>query len=273
MRIRSNGLGRRSMAAKAERHDLYERSVQDPPTEVELVARTFKRIRKRNALTIREDFCGTAVFSLAWADSHPERQAWGIDLDQPTLDWGYEHRISRAEPEVAKRVNLLCENVLAGKGPKTDITVAFNFSYWLFETRELLRAYFKTARKGLKKDGLFFLDCFGGTEVPMADDNRRRENGFVYRWEQEFFDALTHHFKCAIHFEFPDGSSIERAFQYEWRFWTLPEIRELLLEAGFSRVRILWERTDEDGEGTGAYYEPKNADNEGLWWAYIIAEP
>src|SRR5690606_19984277 len=237
-----------------------------------LVARTFKRIRKRHAMTIREDFCGTAVFSLAWAESHPEREAWGIDLDQPTLDWGLEHRIAKAEPAVQSRVHMVCDNVLAAKGPKTDITVGFNFSYWIFETRESLRAYFKAARKGLKKDGLLFLDAFGGTEVPMADDNRRREKGFVYRWEQVYFDALTHKMKCAIHFEFADGSAIERAFRYEWRLWSLPEIRELLHEAGFSRVRVLWERTDDNGEGNGAYYEPKDADNEGLWWAYIVAE-
>ncbi len=30
--------------------------------------------------------------------------------------------------------------------------------------------------------------------------------------------------------------------------------------------------TDDDGDGTGAYFEPKVEDNEGLWWAYIVAE-
>ena len=50
-----------------------------------------------------------------------------------------------------------------------------------------------------------------------------------------------------IHFEFTNGSRLKRAFTYEWRLWTLPEIRELLGEAGFSRSTVYWEDRDADG--------------------------
>ena len=50
------------------------------------------------------------------------------------------------------------------------------------------------------------------------------------------------------------------------------ELRELLEEAGFRRVRTLWEKSDEDGEGTGEFYEPKKVGNEASWWTYMIAE-
>ena len=272
MRIRGAGRGRKSLAARADRHELYEAAVQDPPTEVELVARQFKRLRKRRGLTLREDFCGTGVFSLAWAQSHKEREAWGLDLDRETLDWGTVQRLRPAGEAVGARVHLLERNVMTGLRKRVDLVCAFNFSYWIFKTRAELLRYFKAARRGLVDDGLFFLDAFGGTEVPMRDRNERSERGFVYEWEHEHFDALTNELRCAIHFSFSDGSKIERAFAYDWRMWTLPEIKELLLEAGFSKVRFLWERSDEDGDGTGAYYEPKTADNEGLWWAYIVAE-
>jgi hypothetical protein len=75
-----------------------------------------------------------------------------------------------------------------------------------------------------------------------------------------------------IHFEFKDGSKLERAFTYHWRFWTLPELTELLAEAGFSRSHVYWEDEDEDGEGTGVYRARKRANNAGAWVAYVIAE-
>ena len=46
-----------------------------------------------------------------------------------------------------------------------------------------------------------------------------------------------------------------------WRLWSLVEIKELLLEAGFSRVRLYWERTDEDDEGTGKRGRPRVSEN------------
>lgn len=272
MRIRGAGRGRKSMAARADRHALYELAVQDPETEVDLVSRNFKRLRGVPARTVREDFCGTGVFSIAWAKSHKKREAWGLDLDRATLAWGRKHHLAEVSDKVAARVHLLEQNVLDPAPKKVDLICAFNFSYWIFKTRPELLTYFKAARRGLKRKGLFFLDAFGGTEAPMADINKRKEKGFVYVWEHERYDALTNEIQCAIHFEFSDGSKIQRAFAYDWRMWSLAETRELLLEAGFSKVRFLWERSDEDGEGTGRYYEPKRADNEGLWWAYIVAE-
>ena len=77
---------------------------------------------------------------------------------------------------------------------------------------------------------------------------------------------------CAIHFEFEDGSRIDEAFTYSWRIWTLPELAELLLDAGFAKVRFWAEREDDDGEGTGTYQEIQDLDNEGVWWVYISAE-
>jgi hypothetical protein len=272
LRIKGAGRGKRSMAARADKHELYEQAVQDPQTEVAMVARSYRRIRKKDARSLREDFCGTAVFSVEWAKSHPKREAWGLDLDRPTLDWGLAKRVEPAGEEVASRVHLSCKNVLEGLSRKVDVCCAFNFSYWIFHRREQVIEYFKAVHRGLEKDGLFFLDAMGGTEVPQSDENKREEEGFVYSWEHLSFDALTSNLRCAIHFEFDDGSAIENAFYYDWRLWSLPEVKEMLLEAGFSKVRFLWEREDEDGDGTGSYYEPKRVDNEGLWWAYIVGE-
>ena len=61
---------------------------------------------------------------------------------------------------------------------------------------------------------------------------------------------------CHIHFSFPDGSKIKKAFTYDWRLWTLPEIRELLLEAGFQRATVYWEGTNEETEEGDGEFTP-----------------
>ena len=77
---------------------------------------------------------------------------------------------------------------------------------------------------------------------------------------------------CHIHFDFSDGSSIRKAFTYDWRLWSIPEVRELLLEAGFSKVHVYWEKTDDEGDGIGAFWEPKRVDNDEVWWTFLAAE-
>jgi cyclopropane fatty-acyl-phospholipid synthase-like methyltransferase len=121
-----------------------------------------------------------------------------------------------------------------------DAVLAMNFSYYLFTTRELLKAYFERARAALKDDGVLFLDAFGGYEAHRELEERTEYDDFTYVWDQASFDPIHHHMTCLIHFEFPDGSEMKRAFEYYWRLWTLPEIRELLVEAGFfGRHRLL----------------------------------
>ena len=68
---------------------------------------------------------------------------------------------------------------------------------------------------------------------------------------------------------------MKRAFTYEWRYWTMPELKDLLREAGFSWVQSYFEQTDdEEGEGNGEYEldeTGKSAENCAGWIAYIIA--
>ena len=78
---------------------------------------------------------------------------------------------------------------------------------------------------------------------------------------------------CHIHFEFPDRSRMDQAFSYYWRLWTLPEIRELLIEAGFSAVTVYWEGTDrKTNEGDGIYSPAETGDADPGWVCYIVAQ-
>lgn len=272
----------KTRASQADRHELYELAVQDPPSEVRFVGQTFKRLRGRPALTLREDFAGTSVFCLEWVRSDKQRTAIAVDLDRATLDWGLERRIRPAGPAFEQRIVQRCANVLDVQPPLVDIAVGFNFSYWCFDTRPAMLEYFRAARAGLVADGMLVLDAYGGTEVPQHEVTHREirdpqgiVNGgqaYTYVWEQIDYNPVDARMNCAIHFEFKDGSRIDRAFSYSWRVWSLPEIRELLLEAGFTRVAVWAEREDEDGDGTGRFYEAKTFDNEGVWWVYITAE-
>ncbi len=263
-------------AATADKHELYQLSVQDPEIEIAFVNRVYKKAFGRSPVSLREDFCGTALFCAEWVKSDAGRTAIGIDLDRPTLDWGIAHNLA-AIGEPGQRVTLLQQNVLDRVPVRSDVTIGLNFSYWVFMTRDDMRAYFKGVHASLEKQGLFFLDAYGGPysmEAMAPDDIERTpvKGGFTYVWDQHAFNAIDHQVTNHIHFEFKDGSKLERAFTYQWRFWTLPELRELLVEAGFSKTHVYWEDEDEDGDGTGVYRARKRAPNSGAWVAYVIAE-
>ena len=178
------------------------------------------------------------------------------------------------------RVDLRHANVLDIHEPKVDVTCAMNFSYCVFKTRGALRHYFESVHQGLKKNGIFVLDLLGGTETMGEMEEEREAEGqpFTYIWDQAKFNPITHDFLCHIHFRFPDGSRLRRAYTYDWRLWSLPELREVLIEAGFSRVHVYWEEFVEDPEGgdelvgTGHYEDTLEVDNQEAWIAYIVAE-
>ena len=263
---------KKTQAQLADRHALYERSVQDPQTDAATLGRLYKRVRKRSAKLMREDFCGTGSLSAAWVKGGKERRAYGVDLDRPTLDWGLKHNVEVLAPGASARIELVEGNVLTQRGPKADITCALNFSYCCLKDRASLVAYFKNVRKNLARGGIFVMDVLGGSETMGPDENRHDLGGFTYRWKQHFFDPLTHDFRCTISFFFDDGSKISPAFVYDWRLWTMPELCDALLEAGFSTTHRLWEKTDNKGNGTGEFDEPKRVENQASWWTYVIAE-
>jgi hypothetical protein len=105
---------------------------------------------------------------------------------------------------------------------------------------------------------LAVLHYFWNTDESVADrmkeqQERRRQKGFTYVWDQVSYNPITGAKVCHIHFEFKDGTRMNKAFTYEWRLWTLPEITELLTEAGFKNVTVYWEGDDGDGGGSGIF--------------------
>lgn len=262
-----------TMAERADIHELYEQAVQAVDVEVEFLRDTFKALRGREPVSFREDFCGTASAACEWVRAGKgRRHAIGVDIDPDVLEWGRRNRVSRLKPRDRCRVRLINEDVRTVKTEPVDIVCAFNFSYFCFKTRDEMRNYFKRVRSALVRDGLFFLDAFGGPEAQDVQKERTKHDNFTYVWDQAEFEPVTGRIVCHIHFNFPDGSKIKRAFSYDWRLWTLPELRELLAEAGFSKVRVYWEGEDEDGEGNGVFTEHPTGVADLAWVAYLVAE-
>lgn len=257
----------RRAAAAPDRHRLYEASVQDAPGEVDLVERLLRRSGRR-ALRLREDFSGTALVAAEWVRRGPGRSAVAVDRDPEVHAWAREHRLP-ALGAAARRLRLVTADVRAPNGRGYDAVVAFNYSYSAFKTREDLGGYLRRVRTALAPGGVMVLDVFGGWDAQKELVERRRIGGGArYVWEQESFDPITHHLRAAIHFEVPGRRRLSRAFRYDWRLWTLPELRELFGEAGFEAIEVLW---DVAPLGEDVRYLPRgSASNQPGWLAYVV---
>lgn len=261
-----------TMAERADIHELYEQSVQNVEEECNFVRNTFRSLRGRDALSFREDFCGTASAACYWTGFSPEHTAVGVDIDPDVLEWGRKNRIGPLNADRQARVQLLLSDVLEVRTDKMDTIGAFNFSYWIFQTRSLMIEYFSKVRDALKDDGVIFLDAFGGYEAFEEMTEKTKYDDFTYVWDQASYSPVTGEMECHIHFKFPDKSKIKRAFSYTWRLWTLPELKELLLESGFKNPTVYWEGTDEDGEGDGVFTPDERGEADAGWIAYVVAE-
>ncbi|MBK1644509.1 SAM-dependent methyltransferase [Thiocapsa imhoffii] len=266
-----------TLAEVADPHRLYQLAVQNPRAEVDFVDRIYRQLRGRSASRMREDFCGAAAVCCEWVRRRKGNRAWGIDLDGEVLDWGRRWNLAALDPERQQRVSLLQGDVLAVACPPIDLVLAMNCSYWLLRDRPRILAYFERVHAQLADDGIFFLDAFGGYDTfrLLSEERRVRDpqgGSFTYVWEQAAYEPVTGRLLCHIHFRFTDGSERHRAFSYDWRLWTLPEIRELLAQAGFSRVLVYWQGWDAEGRPDGVFVPVESGEPDAGWIAYLSAE-
>ncbi len=195
----------------------------------------------------------------------------GLDLDEPTLDYARTKNVARLK-EKADRVKLIRANVLDAKGFTPDVVAAYNFSYFVFKTRRMLIKYFNRVRQTLTRDGVFFLDLHGGPGAQSIEEESTEHDGFTYVWDQAFYNPITSETLCHIHFDFPDGTRMKKAFTYDSRLWSLPEVRDALMDAGFKTVDVYWEGTDsKTGGGNGVFRLRRTGDNSESWIAYLVA--
>lgn len=253
-------------------HWLYQESVQSPEVHFHFFDRLFRERNGRQPESLKEDFCGTALLAARWVQHRRRNTALGVDLDAPTLRWGRAQNRVILSDEERSRIELRRDNVLHVTKPAVDLVVTLNFSFFTFHTRETLREYFRAARRSLGPGGVFIGDMFGGYTAQKPSVERTRHRGFTYLWELERFDPIANFGLFHIHFEFHNGGGIRCAFTYAWRLWTIPEVRELLHEAGFGHVDIYWEGFDpRTGFGNGVFRRVTSTQNSPGWIGFFAA--
>ncbi|AKF03049.1 hypothetical protein [Sandaracinus amylolyticus] len=250
-----------------DRHALYERAVQSPERDVDVLSALFRARAGRDALTLREDFAGTARLAIAWVGSDDEREAVAIDLDRGAL--ARARRIAREvlDEDERERLALVRGDVRAPSDRTFDLVIAPNFSWAIFHAADDLARYFDAARGALEDDGMLALELFGGADLRRPLTHRHRHEGFTYVWEHRGYDAAREVLDARIHFELDDGTVMEDAFSYSFRLWPLATLRALLAAAGFERVALVIE--DAKGALRTSAREPARAS----WNGYLVARP
>jgi SAM-dependent methyltransferase len=258
-----------------DKYRLYLESVQSPGEDMEFLEQLYTDARgdKRPPQILREDFCGAFANCCAWVRRGDERMAYGIDLDPEPLQYGRTHHLPHLTEAQQQRVHLLQEDVKNAGLPMADVIGALNFSYCVMKDRRTLLTYFKNALATLREDGVLVLDCMGGSmyQEPNEEEVVHEEAGFSYFWAQESFNPLTYGAVFHIHFKRAGEKKREKVFTYDWRLWTIPELREALLDAGFRKVTVYWEGTTPEGRGDGVHIPVEKVEECQSWVAYLVA--
>lgn len=254
-----------------DKYKLYSDAVQSPQTDALFYEMTYKEVfgSVKSKMNLREDFCGAGAISCEWVKRNKNYFAFGLDLDIEPMMYGREKYVSKLKPDQKERIVLIQKNVLEKNLPSADISVAVNFSYFIFKNREILTKYFKNVFKSLNHRGLFLVDIFGGTNCTDAITDKTKLRQFTYYWDQKNFDPITNNAEFGIHFKYKN-KMYKNVFSYDWRMWTIPEIKEMMFEAGFSDVLVYWEGTSSKGGGNGKFTPVKKGESCLSWIAYVV---
>jgi len=219
------------------RYDLYELAAQSPVAE----AKFLRAVHGAAPEIMAEDFAGPAGIARAWVSLDKNHRAICTDIDPEPL----EHARARAERDLggdaASRIEFSVCDVIAAKG-RADIVASLNFAVGELHTRAALLTYLRHVLMRLHPRGIFVCDIYAGPDalVPGRFDQKiDTDHGTItYTWRQVEADPLTHRVRNAMDFRLPDGSRMTDAFTYDWRLWSIPELRDACREAGFKRTQV-----------------------------------
>lgn len=238
--------------------DLYELCVQSPKHVVDLL----RAIHGDEPALLGEDFAGSGAVSRAWVGQRDSHRAWCVDRDGESLS-----RCDGVERIVARVGDVMDEDACV------DAIWVGNFSIGYHHDRTSLLAYLKHVRSRLRPGGAFVCDTYGGETAytigevhrfhPLPAQHAPDGKGgwrVRYTWEQREANPLTGMVTNALHFRieragFIDAELID-AFIYHWRLWSVPELRDAMLEAGFASSAVYGQLPDAvDGDGR-PYIQP-----------------
>ena len=222
---------------RANRFDLYEAAVQVP----DMLVRFLVALHASEPTVLADDFAGPAGLARAWLALSNNHAAIATDTDELPLAHAYVRAVERYGDAVLTRFALQRCSVLEAGG-HVDVLAALNFATAELHTRRQLVAYFRHMLFRLNSGAVAVVDTYGG---PTAFDAGRyrvearwNDAPFIYEWEQRSGDPLSARVECAIHFDVPGHDRIDHAFTYDWRLWSVPELRDAFLEAGFRSTEV-----------------------------------
>lgn len=232
--------------------DLYELCVQSPKHVVDLL----RAIHGEEPMLLGEDFAGSGAVSRAWVGQSDSHRAWCVDRDAEAL--------SRCDG--VEGISVRVGDVMEERAPADAIWVG-NFSIGYLHDRASLVAYLKHARSRLGPGGVLVCDTYGGeTAYTIGEVHRFHplpaghspdgKGGWRvrYTWEQREANPLTGMVTNALHFRIERAGFIDAeivdAFVYHWRLWSVPELRDAMVEAGFASSAVYGQLPDAvDGDG------------------------
>lgn len=254
------------------RYDLYEAAVQAPARQV----RFLEAIHGGSPRVLGEEFSGPASLGRAWVSRHERRRAVCVDVDPEPLAHA-RRLLQELPPDAARRVDLREADVLEVDDP-ADVIATLNFCVCEWHTRQQCVDYLRHVRARLLPGGVFVADLLGGPEaltVGAFEEEKTTPLGtFNYTWEQRRVNALTRRVESAIHFRLPSGEELRDAFHYDWRLWSIPELRDAMHDAGFATIEIYTNFADVDEAGDLSVRALADAEGERElaedWVVYVV---
>jgi len=253
-----------------DRHGLYELCVQSPRHVVNFL----RGVHGGKPVVLREDFCGTGAVARRWVEDGEKAEggarAVGVDLDEEVLARGTREAMTAG---IADRVRLVRGDAVTGADEDgADVIFVGNFSIGEIHQRGRLIEYLRRCRDRLAHGnggfggGVFVCDTYGGAGAWRLGNMERTHigrNGEVvkYLWEHEVADPMTGMVRNSISFRVIENGEltqqVPRAFVYEWRLWSIAELTEAMLEAGFASVAVHKEVNMAPGEVPRAVAGPR----------------
>ena len=254
----------RSPTPALDRFELYELAVTDAARLVPFL----RSVHGGDPRTLREDFCGSGALARHWPGAVPAGIAIAVDADARPLKKLTGHpRLKTVHADVREAAD------------RADIIAATNFPLGYWHSRAELLAYLRHARGCLKPSGIFIADIYGGVTAFTPGSQTQRLRGpsaqrIDYAWEQVAADPLSGRVHNAIHFRVtPKGASraknFRNAFTYDWRLWSIPELRDAMLDAGFKSVEV-YDRVGGALDQHGNLHVRPLADGEPLDDDYVV---
>jgi SAM-dependent methyltransferase len=213
------------------RYELYERAVTGGPA----LAKFINALHRGKPKVLAEDFSGSAALARAWVALDLSHRAVAIDRDPEAL----------AAIPPTPRLTTVQLDVMKCK-VRADIIAATNFPVCYWHTRRDLLRYLRSCRARLKRGGFFVADLYGGPSAWRTGRQTMRlpfhAGTLTYTWHQRVADGLTGRVQNSIHFRVQPtkGRAItyRDAFTYDWRLWSIPELRDAMHDAGFRETEV-----------------------------------